>query len=172
MMHATSRKRQVHSTTFYWILVFGGGFLAGIVFCILVVNPTRCQFTHRAKGVLEHISNVPFRPTSHVDPKQESFIMKQQLIEPFEISNIAGLSVATLRPGRKIAEHEHESMLEAFYVLSGRGTISINQHESSIYAGHFVLVVPGERHSLWVDNEASQDMVFLVLGIAEGPRRR
>ena len=102
--------------------------------------------------------------------------MKQQLIEPFEIPNIAGFSVATLRPGQTVTEHVHESMIEAFFVLSGQGTISINQHETSISTGHFILVVPGERHSLWVDNvasgESSQDMVFLVLGIAEGPRTR
>lgn len=111
-----------------------------------------------------HLSDMPFRPTSHVDDQGRA-IMKQQFVEPFAIPRMTGFSVATFRPGQKVKEHAHENMVELFYVLSGSGYVKIEEKIVTLTTGHFFAVVPGESHSLWVDASASQDMQVALFGI-------
>lgn len=111
-----------------------------------------------------HLSDIPFRPTSHVDD-QGLAIMKQQFVEPFAIPRMTGFSVATFRPGQKVKEHAHENMVEIFYVLSGLGFVKINEKVTQLTTGHFFAVVPGESHSLWVDASESQDMQVALYGV-------
>ncbi len=115
-------------------------------------------------GVLLHLSDIPFRPTSHLDGRGHA-IMKQQFIEPFAIPRMTGFSVATFRPGQTVKSHAHENMVEIFYVLSGTGYVEINDKVTSLTTGHFFAVVPGESHSLWVDESAGQDMQVALYGV-------
>jgi quercetin dioxygenase-like cupin family protein len=129
-------------------------------------------FVGKGTTRVRHISNVPVRATSHVDDQGRP-ITKQQLVEPFDVPNIAGFSVASVKPGQSIANHVHESMMELFYVLSGSGMVRINQNEENrIETGHFIRVVPGEYHSFWVDPTESQEMRMLVCGVAIGTKLR
>lgn len=122
-------------------------------------------------GYVRHLSDIPKRATSHID-KQGDPITKQQLIEPFVFQNVAGFSVATLLPGQVIDSHKHESMVELFFIVSGTGTIQINDETpQDIGPGHFIQVSPPERHELRVKSTATDPMVMIVCGItSDGPR--
>ena len=72
-------------------------------------------------GTVTQLSATPIRNTVHID-SQGRPITKQQMIEPFLIPNLVGVSVATFLPGQTMMPpHEHESMHELFYVLEGKG---------------------------------------------------
>ncbi len=65
------------------------------------------------------LSDTPVRNTVHVDDRGRP-ITKQQLLEPFVLPNLVGVSVATFLPGQTMMPpHEHESMHELFYVIEG-----------------------------------------------------
>lgn len=160
MVSLKSAKSPSRSTLSIFLL----GLLIGLLFPRnnLSVGPPRASsMTH---GVLLHLSDIPFRPTSHVDDQGRA-IMKQQFVEPFAIPRMTGFSVATFRPGQTVQSHAHENMVELFYVLSGTGVVQINEKVTSLTTGHFFAVVPGELHSLWVDAGESQDMQVALYGV-------
>ena len=130
------------------------------------------------------LDQVPWRPTSHVDPQTHQAIMKQQLVEPFALPNLAGFSVAKVRPGQHITVHEHESMHELFLVWKGTGRIRVEYtdgdadgshgsvaKEYDVSTGAFIHVSPGVKHSIWVPSEATEDLTMVVCGvITTGPK--
>jgi quercetin dioxygenase-like cupin family protein len=120
-------------------------------------------------GSVLRLSEIPPRPTSHSD-EQGRQITKQQLVDPFVVPNLAGLSIATLLPNQGISSHQHDTMHEFFYVLSGSGVLQINGVDYPLTAGSFVHAVPGERHSFWTSPESQQAMKMLVCGVTTGPK--
>ncbi len=157
-MLAKAAKSPSRSTLSIFLL----GLLVGLLFPRnLSVKPSVTSMPH---GVLLHLSDIPFRPTSHVDDHGQA-IMKQQFIEPFAIPRMTGFSVATFRPGQTVKSHAHENMVEIFYVLSGTGYVKIDEKVTSLTTGHFFAVVPGESHSLWVDESETQDMQVALYGV-------
>ena len=120
-------------------------------------------------GSVVHISNVPSRSTSHTDSQGQP-IAKQQLIESFDIPNLAGCSVATLLPKQRIELHQHVSMHEFFYILEGNlwGQIA-EDSKIQLKPGSFVHVVPGEQHSFW--NEADHPSKMFFCGVTTGPKQ-
>jgi quercetin dioxygenase-like cupin family protein len=90
------------------------------------VDRTTAAFRSLLSSFTTHLSNVPTRATSHVDPQHDHKpITKQQLIEPMVIPNVAGFSVATIPQGHEVTLHQHDTMHEFFYVLEGSATFSI-----------------------------------------------
>lgn len=91
--------------------------------------------------------------------------MKQQLIEPFRvISNLAGISIATLQPNQTIEHHAHATMHEFFFVLQGQGEIMRNNMNYVAMPGTFVYVAPGELHG-FVVTQQDQPLIFLNVAI-------
>lgn len=130
---------------------------------------TRRSHMPRHGSVLQ-LENVPKRPTSHLD-SHGKFIQKQQLVEAFQtIPTLAGFSVATLQPNQRVEFHQHETMHELFYVLSGSGTIHVNGINYTATQGLFVHVTPRERHSMWASSETELKMI--VCGLIDETRNR
>ena len=121
-------------------------------------------------GSILRLSDVPSRPTSHSD-EQGRPITKQQLVDPFVVPNFAGFSIATLLPNQRVSSHQHDTMHEFFYVVSGTGVLQVNGVDHSLTAGSFVHAVPGERHSFWAPPESQQAMKMIVFGVTTGPKR-
>jgi quercetin dioxygenase-like cupin family protein len=99
-------------------------------------------------------------------------ITKQQFIEPFEIPNFAGFSVATFLPGQTmLPPHDHESLHEIFYVLSGSGVFQIEDVDHEIDPGSYLQIAPKERHGIWVPKSSSEPLKMVVIGIAVGDKK-
>ena len=150
------------------------GFLVGFVVCGGIHRQTETTSTTTfwkapSSGFIAHINDIPPRKTSHVDGQGRP-ITKQQLVEPFVIPTIAGFSVATLLPGQTLAAHSHKSMVEFFYILSGQGTVTVNEQVSQVSPGDFVQAVPGETHGFAVLPTELDGMRMLVCGVAVGPK--
>jgi quercetin dioxygenase-like cupin family protein len=106
--------------------------------------------TQAQRGMVKSLEDVPVRSTSHVDTEGRP-ITKQQFLEPFEVPNFVGYSVATFLPGQTMMPvHEHESLHEFFYVLEGKGFFQINDDQYEVSKGMFLHMAPGEKHGIWV----------------------
>jgi quercetin dioxygenase-like cupin family protein len=119
-------------------------------------------------GSVLRLSQIPSRPTSHSD-EQGRPITKQQLVDPFVVPNLAGISIATLLPNQRLSSHQHDTMHEFFYVVSGTGVLQINGVDHLLAAGSFVHAVPGERHSFWVPPESQQVLEMVMCGVTVLP---
>lgn len=143
------------------LLIFVLGYILG------AANPLFCSkstfLRQPTKGFVTSLSNVPFRPTSHVDANGQS-IVKQQLIEPFLIDRLAGISVAKLRADQVIDTHAHTSMHEFFLVLDGQGQVQIDSLPSKpLSQGSFVYVAPREQHRF----QAESALQMMVIGVTD-----
>lgn len=122
-------------------------------------------------GSVQQLDDTPSRPTSHVD-QHGNAIMKQQLLDAFVVPNFVGYSVATFAAGQEMMPpHEHENLHEFFYVLDGRGLITIDGTEHEMKPGSFYHLAPHERHGIQVPSDASQDMKLAVFGVTVGKKR-
>src|SRR5210317_1140902 len=121
-------------------------------------------------GSFQELESVPFRKTSHMDDQGRP-ITKQQLIDPFVLPRLAGISVATLLPGQRVSMHEHESMHEFFFILDGRGTFRVEKPGSDpqvvqVYREMFVHCAPQEKHEIVGPIGPNDDSLrMLVVGI-------
>ena len=128
------------------------------------------------KGLVTNIEDAPVRNTVHID-EQGRPITKQQLLEPFVIPNLVGFSVATFLPGQvMMPPHEHETMHELFYVISGRGWFSIDVGAGSknveVVPGTFLHMAPGEKHGIWVADSSKEPLKMVVTGVAVGEKKK
>ena len=127
-------------------VVFFAGSLAGNWWA----NKSR-QTEQHEKGPLHgrivESSDLLDRDTSHIDRKGRP-IKKKQFIEPFEIPNLSGFSVAELVPGQTVSDHKHDSMHEVFYILSGTGLFTIDGKESKVSRGYMIHLSPKEKHQI------------------------
>lgn len=122
------------------------------------------------QGIVLQLKDVPFRNTSHVDDQGRP-IVKQQLIEPFAVPNFVGVSIATFKPGQTMLPvHQHSSLHEFFYVISGRGIIQRDGVEHKVSAGTFLHMAPFENHGIWIPKDYKEDMKMLVCGVTVGPK--
>ena len=117
--------------------------------------------------VVNHISHVPKRPTSHKG------ILKQQLVTPFTVHpSLAGVSIGIVAPQQRIGHHQHQSMSEFFYVLQGHGFIQLattvdNEPMEPLQQGSFVFVGPLQNHSFFVPESASEPLKILYFGLVD-----
>jgi quercetin dioxygenase-like cupin family protein len=113
-------------------------------------------------GSIHRLADTAVRNTSHTDANNQP-ITKQQLIEPFDVPNLAGFSVATLLPGQRVYSHDHRSMHEFFFILEGKVLFTINGKETLVEKGTMVHVTPYELHQL--DAPFDSSVIMLVSGI-------
>jgi mannose-6-phosphate isomerase-like protein (cupin superfamily) len=103
--------------------------------------PTSRQRQH---STVTRLEAVPLQSSAH------SGVYKQQFIEEFTVHPLlAGLSVATLRPGQSIPRHVHPTMHEFFFVL--QGNLSIEVEEMSSDSSSLDPTVTTRRYDCGVD---------------------
>jgi quercetin dioxygenase-like cupin family protein len=73
------------------------------------------------------------------------------------------LQVVTIPPRTKQRLHLHREQTEVFYVLEGRGIISISGSEFLAGTGDAFICSPADTHSLW--NQSDEDFKVLVFKI-------
>ena len=67
-------------------------------------------------------------------------------------------------PGQTTPEHKHSNIDEVFYVISGEGTITINNEDYVISEKDIILSPKGENHGFY--NTSSSNWVVLQIKIA------
>ncbi|MBU5308093.1 cupin domain-containing protein [Clostridioides mangenotii] len=67
-------------------------------------------------------------------------------------------------PGQTTPEHKHSNIDEVFYIISGEGTITINNDEYVISEKDIILSPRGETHGFY--NTSSSNWVVLQIKIA------
>lgn len=58
------------------------------------------------------------------------------------------LAEATLHPGQKTARHFHPQSQEIYYVLRGRGALTIGELRREVKAGDAIAIAAGEEHCI------------------------
>jgi quercetin dioxygenase-like cupin family protein len=165
----TSARLPLHTSSFSGNkllpnLMFLVAFVAGIVVGNFGRLSTQSDLGPQ-RGIVLQVNDIPFRNTSHIDDQGRP-IVKQQLIEPFAIPNFVGVSIATFQPGQTMMPvHEHKSLHEFFYVLSGQGIIQKDGMDHKVSAGTFLHMAPYEKHGIWVSKDSAQEMKMLVCGV-------
>lgn len=69
------------------------------------------------------------------------------------------LAEATLPPGAESAEHYHPNTEEIYYVLRGRGLMTLGREQRQVGPGDGVLIPPGTPHK--IRNVGQDPLVFL-----------
>ena len=118
-------------------------------------------------GIIQQLSNVPFRATSHKDKNTGKSIVKQQFIEPFVVPHFVGFSVATFEAGQiMMPAHTHETLHEFFYVLEGSAVFVVDGVEHKVGPQTFFHLAPGESHGIYVPEDSVDGaMKMAVFGV-------
>jgi mannose-6-phosphate isomerase-like protein (cupin superfamily) len=90
-------------------------------------------------------------------------IRKKVLLESGEIEHLVFFSQAVFPPGEIADDHLHADITETFYILSGNGTIKVNNQLYNLSAGNCVTVEPGESHE--ISNTGSENLVINYFAI-------
>ena len=69
------------------------------------------------------------------------------------------LAEATLPPGAETEEHSHPRTEEIYYVLHGRGLMTLEGKGGEVGPGDGILIPPGARHT--IRNIGREPLVFL-----------
>ncbi len=69
------------------------------------------------------------------------------------------LAEATLLPGSETAGHVHARTEEIYYILRGRGVMTVGAARREVGPGDGILIPPGARHS--IENPGAEALVFL-----------
>ncbi len=66
---------------------------------------------------------------------------------------------AKVAPGKTTEEHYHIRMEEIYYIVRGKGKMSIGEEVREVKAGDAIAILPGSRHR--IENIGTGDLVFL-----------
>lgn len=138
---------------------------------VLTTSASKRPIT-KISSSIQDLKDVPIRSTSHQDD-HGSPITKQQLIEPFVVPNVAGISVATILPGQRVEMHNHETMHEFFFVLEGQGNFFMTGDKNNdgggrvVRQGSFAHCAPPDMHGIAVlaNNNDAVPLKVLVVGV-------
>ncbi len=75
-----------------------------------------------------------------------------------------------LAPGVSIGLHQHLADEEYYYILSGEGTMTLDDRRFPVRAGDITAVFPGGRHALENTGSADLRLVVISVGPASGDR--
>jgi len=78
-----------------------------------------------------------------------------------------GIGMVVLPPGSKSTPHPHESEEETWYVVSGRGKITIGEETAAIKPDTVVVAPPGKTHA--IDNDGDEPLKMLWIFTPPGP---
>eukprot|EP00906_Rhabdomonas_costata_P026294 RCo037455 len=78
-------------------------------------------------------------------------------------SSVKALSIAEIRipPRVTIRRHYHAVLEEVYYVVSGRGMVTIGEESRAVEAGDAVVIPPGQWHTVCNEEEAG-DLRMIV----------
>lgn len=124
------------------------------------------------RSSIQDLEDVPISNTSHHDDLGKP-ITKQQLLAPFVVPNVAGISVATILPGQRVEMHSHETMHEFFYVLEGGATFYVTGDTNNdgggrpVHQGSFAHFAPPDLHGITVtqNNRNAVPLKLLLFGV-------
>lgn len=71
-----------------------------------------------------------------------------------------------LPPGTSIGIHRHTSDQEYYYIVSGRGIMTLDGREYEVAAGDVTAVFPGGSHGL--ENRSDSDIRVIVINVDGG----
>jgi mannose-6-phosphate isomerase-like protein (cupin superfamily) len=82
-------------------------------------------------------------------------------------SEITGCSLAEeiLPPGHAVSPHHHRQIEEIYYIVEGRGLMTVGDEEREVAAGDAIYVPRGQRHTLR-NTSAEPIKLLLVCGPA------
>ena len=69
------------------------------------------------------------------------------------------LAEATLAPGQKTARHFHARAEEIYFVLSGRGCLTIGEQTRAVQSGDAIAIAAGAPHC--IENNGESELRFL-----------
>lgn len=69
-----------------------------------------------------------------------------------------------LPPGVTIGVHEHKGNEEYYYIVSGKGIMTLDGEEFEVGPGDVTAVFPGGSHGL--DNRSDEDLRVIVVNVA------
>lgn len=69
-----------------------------------------------------------------------------------------------LPPGVSIGVHRHERDEEYYYVVSGRGVMTLDGEQFEVESGDITAVYPGGAHGL--ENNADEDLRIIVVSVS------
>lgn len=104
------------------------------------------------------LDEAPFEPVSH-DPD----LKKQVLLREGVLPGIRYVSHIVLAPGSRAGEHAHPEGSEVFYCVRGEVRFRVGGRDLALGAGQFLVVEPGERHSIEDAPEEAEMLYFFVL---------
>jgi len=79
-------------------------------------------------------------------------LVRTLLTEEFS-SSLSYIREIILEPGASIGLHEHNGDEEIYYIISGTGTMIIDEEEQCVKTGDVTLTKSGSRHGLKNDSD-------------------
>ncbi|SFS36100.1 cupin domain-containing protein [Proteiniphilum acetatigenes] len=76
-------------------------------------------------------------------------------------SSITQIAITRLFAGERVKKHVHLTMDEHYIVLSGKGSMQLDNETYDFIPGKFILVPAGCYHDL----SASSDLEFITIGV-------
>lgn len=89
-------------------------------------------------------------------------IVKNHILTPEEMGGRAKMFARIDLPsGSMIADHDHTSDAEAYYILEGEATVTDNGEERILHPGDVVFTADGNHHS--IRNHTDRPAAFLAV---------
>ncbi|MFA9392689.1 MAG: cupin domain-containing protein [Prolixibacteraceae bacterium] len=108
---------------------------------------------------LKLLDNLESSVIAHGNTKKYVFLDNSQLI-----NNLTQIAYASFNPGESCELHEHPTMFEYFFFISGTGIYTIDEIEYKISSNTFLEIPPKSIHKL--TNNGLVDLKFVYWGIA------
>lgn len=87
-------------------------------------------------------------------------VCQQELRELLHIDETASLAHVIMQPGSASLLHRHETLTETYYILSGKGEITIGERTRPVQTDDLILVPPHAPHRL--RNTGETELIHLV----------
>lgn len=109
--------------------------------------------------IFRKLAELEPEPTAHGSGTKFVFRTNSQMPH---MSTQAAFGV--FKPGETCEEHQHPTMYEYFYFISGEGTYTVNGVDYHLVPGSFLEIPAGMKHSLVADK--GMELRFVYWGVA------
>jgi mannose-6-phosphate isomerase-like protein (cupin superfamily) len=94
-------------------------------------------------------------------------ILKCLLSPRLQEINHVGIGMVILPPGSQSTPHKHEKEEETWYVVSGRGKITVGEETEAIESDMLIVAPPGKEH--YIVNGSDEPLKMLWIFTPPGP---